>query len=43
MKKYGILGAGAWGSAISTLISSGEINIWTRNKKIVQSINNKKI
>ena len=42
MKKYGIIGAGAWGSAISTLFDTEEIKIWTRNNRIIQSINKKK-
>ena len=40
MNKYGILGSGAWGSAISTLIEDGEIIIWTRNIRVMNSINN---
>ena len=42
MKKCGIIGAGAWGTAISTLIQSKntKIYIWSRNKKTVKSINN---
>ena len=42
MKKCGIIGAGAWGSAISTIIQSNKIYIWSQNKKTVDSINKKK-
>ena len=43
MIKCGIIGAGAWGTAISTIIRSQSILIWSHNKKIVNSINIKKI
>ena len=42
MIKCGIIGAGAWGSAISTLIRCEQILIWSRNNKTVNSINSKK-
>ena len=42
MKNYGIIGAGAWGTAISTILQSNRIYIWSRNKKTVNSINSKK-
>ena len=42
MEKCGIIGAGAWGTAISTIIKSNRIYIWSRNKKTVNSINRKK-
>ena len=42
MEKCGIIGAGAWGTAISTILQSNRIYIWSRNKKTVNSINRKK-
>ena len=42
MIKCGIIGAGAWGSAISTVIKSDEIFIWSRNQKVTTQINKKK-
>ena len=43
MIKCGIIGAGAWGSAISTLIGCDKILIWSRNKTVVKSINKKRL
>ena len=42
MIKCGIIGAGAWGTAISTIIKSEKIYIWSRNKITINQINNKK-
>ena len=43
MKRCGIIGAGAWGTAISTIIRSEKIYIWTRNKNTSNLINKKRI
>lgn len=43
MINCGIIGAGAWGSAISTLIKSDKIYIWSHTQKITNQINKKKI
>ena len=37
--KVGILGGGVWGSALAKLLSKNKVIIFTRDKKVVQSIN----
>ena len=43
MKKIGILGGGVWGSALAILLSKSKVTIYARDKKIVESINNRKL
>ena len=43
MKKIGILGGGVWGSALAKLLSSSRVYIFSRDKKIVHSINEHKL
>ena len=40
MKKIGILGGGIWGSALAKLLSNSSVIIFSRDEKIVKSINN---
>ena len=35
----GILGGGVWGSALAKLFSNQEVLIYTRDKKVMKSIN----
>ena len=42
MKKISILGGGVWGSALAKLLSNSSVCIFSRDEKIVQSINEHK-
>ena len=41
MKNIGILGGGVWGSALAKLLSNHKVLIFSRDTKIVGSINEK--
>ena len=43
MKKIGIIGGGVWGSALAKLLGSEKVQIYIRDKKIADSINNFKL
>ena len=43
MKKIGILGSGVWGCAIAKLFKNSRVNIFSRDEKIMSSINNNRI
>ena len=38
----GILGGGAWGSALARLLSNNKVTIFARDPKVINSINNQK-
>jgi len=43
MKTIGVIGAGAWGTALAQMLSAGgrDVVIWAREPEVVESINNK--
>ena len=43
MEKIGILGGGVWGCALAKLLSLNQVNIFVRDQKLADSINEKKI
>ncbi len=43
MEKIGILGGGVWGCALAKLLSLNQVNIFVRDQKLANSINEKKI